>query len=125
LLRDSPDAFFGAIEAWLAIRPLRIPSQRVRPSPPEARLAAYRRMTRWVRAIPGPERLRRRIVRRYIAALRTGRLGAVAAGIQGLGRGSNGGDEGVPPRLLEALRGRSERLRGSPLYRDYSQDYLM
>jgi hypothetical protein len=82
-------------------------------------------MTGWVRAIPGPGKLRRRIVRGYIAALRTGRLGGVAAAIQGLGPGPAGGDEGVPPRLLEALRGRSERLRRNPLYRDYSQDYLI
>jgi hypothetical protein len=120
LLRDRPDAFFGGIEAWLGIRTSRIPNQRVRPSPPAARLAAYRRMTRWVRAIPGPQGLRTRAVRLYIAALRSGRVAGLADAI-----GGRGGGDTMPRRLIEALRGRSERLRGNPLYRDYSRDYLM
>lgn len=120
LLRDSPDAFLGAIEARLGIRPAPVPSNRVRPSPPEARLAAYRRMTRWVRAIPGPDGLGRR----YVAALRAGRLDGMAAAIERLG-GRSGAREAVSPRLVEALAGRSERLRGNPLYRNYADDYLL
>lgn len=124
LLRDLPDAFFGAIEARLGIRPAPIPSGRVRRSPPEGRLAAYRRMTRWVRAIPGPGNLRRRMARSYVAASRTGRLAGIAAAVERLG-GSSAGGEAVPPRLIEALSGRSERLRAIELYRDYAAEYLL
>jgi hypothetical protein len=124
LLRDRPAAFLGAIEARLGIEPAPVPSNRVRPSPPETRLAAYRRMTRWVRSVPGSASLKGRIGRGYVAALRNGRLARVAAAIEGLGRGS-GGPVPVPPRLIEALAGRSERLRVNPLYRDYAADYLL
>lgn len=121
LLRDRPDDFLGAIEARLAIRPLRMPADRVRPSPSEPRLAAYRRMTGWVRAVPGPAGLRQRFGRSYVAALRTGRLGGVAAAFEGRGEPLGA----VPARLVEAFAGRSERLRGHPLYRDWAADYLL
>jgi hypothetical protein len=124
LLRDSPDAFLGEIEARLAIRPAPGPSNRVRPSPPEARLAAYRRMSRWVRSVPGPASLRRIAARAYVAALRSRRLDGAAATIERLSRRPDG-ERGLPPRLIEALAGRSERLRGNPLYRDYARDYLL
>ena len=123
LLRDRPDIFLGAIETRLAIRSQPVPSNRVRPSPPDSRLAAYRRMTGWVRSIPGPAGLRRRAARAYVAALRGGRLERAAGAIERLGGRVDG--EAVPTRLLEALAGRSDRLRGNPLYRDYAQDYLL
>ena len=123
LLRDRPDEFLGAIEARLAIRPMPVPSNRVRPTPPDTRLSAYRRMTGWVRAVPGPAGLRRRAALAYVAALRSGRLEGAAALIERLGQKPVG--EAVPPRLIEALAGRSERLRGHPLYRDYRADYLL
>lgn len=121
LLRDRPDDFFGAIEARLAIPALRPSPDRVRPSPPESRLAAYRRMTRWMRAVPAPARLRRR----YVAALRTGRLGDVGAAVERLGGGSGEERQAVPRRLLEALAGRSRRLRGNPLFADYWDEYFV
>lgn len=122
LLRDRPRDFLGEIETRLAVRPFPMPPERVRPSPPGARIATYRRMTRWVRAIPGP---RRRLARGYVAALRAGRLNGVAAAIERLGGRSEASGEALPPRLIEALAGRAGRLRGNPLYRDYAQDYLM
>ncbi len=121
LLRDRSDDFLGAIEAELGVRPLRLPSERVRPSPSDARVAAYRRMTRWMDAVPGTARLRRR----YVAALRAGRLGHVAAAVERLPGGSDGDGHAVPRRLLEALAGRSERLRGNPLFRAYARDYFL
>lgn len=121
LLRDRPDDFLGAIEARLAIRPLRIPSVRVRPTPSEARLAAYLRMTRRLRALSAPAGLRRR----YVSALRAGRLGGVAAAVGKLGGAAPAEGLSLPARLLETLSGRSERLRGDPLFQDYARDYLL
>jgi hypothetical protein len=125
LLRDRPAAFLGAIEESLAISPLRFPPDRVRPSPPDSRLAAYRRLTGWVRALPGPAGLRRSLAGRYVAALRAGRLDGVAAAVGRLGGPSGGADQPVPSRLLEALRGRGGRLRDDPRYPDYAPEYLL
>jgi hypothetical protein len=120
LLRDRPAAFLGAIESRLGIRAAPVPSERVRPSPSDSELSAYRRMTKWVRSVPGPAGLRRRVAQAYVAALRDGRFVRPAALL-----GGRGGPEAVPPKLIEALTGRSERLRGNPLYRDYARDYLL
>lgn len=120
-IRDAPQAFLGAIEASLGIRPLPFTPERVRPSPTAERLVTYRRMTRWVRALPGPGS----IAARYVAALRTGRLDRVAATIERLGGGPGEGGHGVPARLLEALGDRAARLRDNPLYRDYARDYRL
>ncbi|HEX8224160.1 MAG TPA: hypothetical protein VF605_10120 [Allosphingosinicella sp.] len=121
LLRDRPDEFLGAIEARLGIGRLRISGERVRPTPSDARLAAYRRMTGWMRAVPAPASLRRR----YVAALRTGRLRGVAAAIEGR-KGVPGGEAlAVPPRLLDALAGRSGRLRDNPFVQDYAREYFL
>lgn len=119
LLRDRPDAFLGAIEGRMAIRPLRLASERVRVSPPAGRVEAYRRMSRWLLALPAPEGLRRR----YVAALRAGRLAGLAAAVERFGVAARG--EGLPPRLVEALAGRAERLRRNPSYADYARDYLV
>lgn len=121
LLRDRADGFLGAIEARLGIRPMDVPAERVRPSPSSPRLAAYRRMTRWMRAVPAPAGLRRR----YVAALRGGRLGGVASAIETLGRKSAGQGEEVPRRLLDVLAGRSERLRDNPFFQDYAREYFL
>lgn len=125
MLRDGPDAFLGAIETRLGIRPLATPVDRIRPSSSDDRLETYRRMTRWMRAVPGPAGLRRRGARAYVAAMRSGRLAGLAAAVERLSGASGGGEESMPPRLIEALAGRSERLRGNPLYRDYAADYLL
>lgn len=124
LLRDSPGAFLGAIEARLAIWPLPTSVDPIHPSPSDARLGAYRRMTRWMRGVPGPASLRRRGARAYVAAMRRGRFAGLASALEKAGR-CGGGEEVVPPRLIDALAGRSERLRGNPLYRDYAADYLL
>ena len=120
LLRDRPNDFLGAIEARLAIPPLRMPQVRVRPTPPDARLAAYRRMNRWVSAVAAPAGVRRR----YVAALRAGRLDGAASAIERMS-GASGREPAVPPRFLDAFAGRSERLRDNPLFQDYAPDYLL
>jgi hypothetical protein len=127
LLRDRPSDFLGAIEAALGVAPFRFAPDRVRESPQPARIATYRRMTRWVRAMPGTAALRQGASRRYIAALRTGRLAGAAAFIERLGGGGGaaGADLIVPPELLEALGVRGERLRSDPLYRDYAREYRL
>lgn len=124
LLRDSPQAFLGAIEESLAISRLCFPPDRVRRTPPPARLATYRRLTRWVRSMPGPVRLRQRIAHRYIAALRGGRLGGVAGAIERLGGASDDDDRTVPTKLLEALGARGGRLRDDARYRNYAPEYF-
>lgn len=124
LLRDSPQAFLGAIEESLAISPSCFPPDRVRRTPPPARLAAYRRLTRWVRSMPGPVRLRQSASRRYVAALRGGRLGGVAAAVEVLSGRSDVDDPPVPARLLEALGARGGRLREDARYRDYTLEYF-
>jgi hypothetical protein len=124
LLRDTPSKFLGAIEEFLGLEHLPFESDPVRRSPSTERLAAYRRVTRWIRALPGPARLRRGATLRYIAALRRGDLGRLAAAVERLG-GATAGDGAapVPPRLLEALAARTGRLRSNPRYRDYAPEY--
>lgn len=124
LLRDSPESFLGAIEGSLALTPLPFPPDRVRRSPPNSRLAAYRRLTRWVRALPGSARFRRRVAGRYIAALRLGSFNAVADAVARLSGSSRGERDSLPPKLVEALGGRASRLSDDARYRDYARDYL-
>lgn len=124
MLRDSPSAFLGAIEAWMGVAPLAFPPGPVRPSPPQARLEAYRRVTRWVRAIPGPERFRQHLAIRYVAALRGGRLNGIATAIERL-RPSGAEEMIVPARLIEALRDRGGRLRDDARYDRYAREYLL
>jgi hypothetical protein len=123
-LRDDPPAFLGAIEEWLAIGALRFPPDPVHRSPSTERLAAYRRLSGWIRALPGPARIRRAASLRYIDALRRGRLGAAAALVEKLGGGPADDGLPVPPRLLEALSARTGRLRNDEKYRGYPLEYL-
>jgi Sulfotransferase family len=115
-LRDRPDTFFGAVEARLGLAPLAFTAERVRPSPSAERTDSYRRLNRWLRLIPAGAALRRR----WVGALRAGRLDRVAAGLEG----SAGADRDLPPDLRAALGGRSERLRAGPLYSGLGEEYL-
>lgn len=122
LLRDSPRAFLGAIEEFLGLEHSHFESGPVHRSPLKGRLAAYRRLTRWVRAVPGPVRMRRSATLRYIAALRGGRLGMIASVIEMLSEAPAENDL-PPPRLLEILGARAGRLRDNVHYRDYALEY--
>lgn len=124
LLRDTPRTFLGAIEEFVGLQHRPFAIDPVRQSPPAERLVAYRRITKWVRALPGPARLRRSLILRYIAALRRGDLGWLATAVARLS-GTSAKDEAVPvpPRLLDALAARTGRLRGNPRYRDYAAEY--
>jgi hypothetical protein len=68
--------------------------------------------------------MRRSATLRYIAALRRGDLGRVAAAVERLS-GAPSRDEAVPvpPPLLKALAARAGRLRGDPRYRDHAPEY--
>jgi hypothetical protein len=117
LLRDRPTDFLEAIAARLGLPPRAAGWGRVRASPPGSRVEAYRRMTAGLRRVPLPLALRRR----YVAALRSGRLALMAAAVERLGGG--GEPDPVPARLVEALAGRTGRLLERPYFKDYARDY--
>ena len=125
LLRDRPGEFLERVGSMLSLEPVPFSYGKVRPSPPVERLATYRRMTRWIRAVPGPAGLRRRAVTQYILALRTNRLERAARAIElCLGQVEDCGTR-MPESLLNLLRKRGQFIRGEPLSRPYALDYLL
>jgi hypothetical protein len=122
LLRDRPGAFFAHIEERLGLDPFPFAAPRVRPSPPSGEVEAYRRLTRLVRRVPGTPAVRRRLGEHWVAALRSGRLAGIA---RRLASSRGGGPAAqLPEALVEALRGRTERLRGNSLYAGLEREYL-
>jgi len=123
LLRDRPDTFFAHIEGRLGLDPFPFATPRVRPSPPPGEVEAYRSLTRLVRRLPGTPEFQRRVGNEWVAALRGGRLAGIARRLSS-GRADISPAE-LPEPLIEALRGRSERLRANPLYAGFERDYLL
>ena len=125
LLRDRPRDFLGEIERRLGIARLDGPPGRIRPTPGPERIELYRRLTKRVRSLPLPRRLKAPLLEQYVHALRTGRLGRLA-GMAPFGRDvGNGAGKALGPDLLRSFAGRCERLRDNSFYADYGAEYLL
>jgi len=125
LLRDDPDAFVAQIERRLGLSRCPPPPWRVNPALSPAELRWYPRLTRFVRRLPVGARLRRALMRAWLPALMANRLATLVALLQWLRPAEPVTDALVTDEMVESFRGRSERLRGNPLYAPYAADYLL
>jgi hypothetical protein len=122
LLRDDPAAFTQALADRLDIAHCDPPAARPNASLSPAELAWYPRLTRFVRALPGP--LRRRVEGRYFHRARANQLGGTVALLQRLRPKPPITDALITADLARSVWGTCESLRGDPLYAPYLKEYL-
>jgi hypothetical protein len=122
LLRDQPEAFLRALSEFLGVEAFASTSAIVHPSPPAVLLPAYRRLTGIVQALPTPARAREALTRRYISAMRIGKLERLAALL--VRRGGASPEPVVPEPLVRLLKQRCAPLSARPAFRRFEQDYF-
>lgn len=125
LLRDDPERFTGEIEMALGLTHCPMPRERANPSLTPEELSWYPRLNRVVRNLPVGERLRQRILGRYIRVTMDNRLRPLVRLLQNLHPLAPVTAEMVGDELLERFRGQADFLRGHPLYAPYEREYLL
>jgi hypothetical protein len=119
LLRDDPGAFTRTLSARLGIDALPPLRERVNESLSPVEMVWYPRFTRFMKRIPS-----RRLFDRYILAALRNELRLPIAWLDRWKPGTPFTSESIPDKLVNAFRGRSESLRGHPLYAPYASEYL-
>jgi hypothetical protein len=125
LLRDEPERFTSEVEGHLGVSGGgTLPRLNQALSP--AALYWYPKLSLVVtRALSGAgERARRRLWQAYAVWIARDALAGPARMLGRLAPGRRVTAADIPDRILEALRGRAERLRGRALYEPYQADYL-
>jgi hypothetical protein len=125
LLRDDPDRFLALVEAPFGLEHVPLPAGVVNPSLAAVELAWYPRFSGWVRRIPLPGRLARRLLRDYHAALGAGRWRRLANACQRLWPRQPVTGDMIPEEVLARFAGKVNRLREDPLFRPYAEDYRL
>jgi hypothetical protein len=120
LLAADPVAFRGELERRLGVEPFDFANGRVNAGLTAAELHWYPRIGRAARRLPGGKRL----FRLYLAALRAGRLRAIAKALDRLRPAPTASHDAVPAHVLETMRGHAASLRDEPLYAPFASDYL-
>jgi hypothetical protein len=121
LLRDDVDAFTRALETRLGLSRFDIAPGRVNASLSAVEMYWYPRLTRAARRLPIGSRLRRA----YQDGAFVNRFRKPIAILQRLRRGQPVTADAIPDAVVDAYRGKAERLRGNPLYAAYTADYLL
>jgi hypothetical protein len=120
LLRDDADAFTRTLETRLGLSHFDIAPERVNASLSAVELYWYPRLTRAARRLPIGSRLRGV----YQRGAFVNRFRKPIAILQRLRRGQPVTADLIPDAVVNAYRGKAERLRGNPLYAPYAADYL-
>ena len=125
LLRDDAERFVGEIERRLGLSHVPAPAMRLNPSLSPSEMRWYPRLTRRMRGLPVPAALRRRLLDRYLRALRADRLARFPHLLQRLRPLAPVTADPIGEEMLDLFRGKTERLRGNPLYAPYRQEYFL
>jgi hypothetical protein len=120
LLRDDVDAFTRTLESRLGLSHFDIAPDRVNASLSAVEMYWYPRLTRAARKLPIGSRLRGL----YQRAAFANRLRPLIATLQRLRPGKPITADAIPDEVVNAYRGKAERLRGNPLYARYAIDYM-
>jgi hypothetical protein len=120
LLRDDADAFTRALEARLGLAHLEMKAERANASLSAVEMYWYPRFTRAVRALPIGSGLRRLYDRGAFA----NRFRRPIHILQRVRPGRPVTADAIPDEIVNAYRGKAERLRTNPLYVPYAADYL-
>ena len=123
LLRDDPDAFFGALSERLGIAALPPGEVRLNVSLSGAELRWYPRIRRWVDRLPLPARLRRAVPRAYHRFAYHNRARRLVRLLQWI-RPLEPVTARSMPEDLSPFRGAAAGLADEPSYRAYTDDYL-
>jgi hypothetical protein len=97
----------------------------VNPSLSAVELAWYPRFSGWVRGLPLPGRLKRRLLRGYLAALRAGRWRWLARICQRVRPREPVTAAMIPEAVLARFGGKVNRLREEPVFAPYAEDYRL
>lgn len=126
LLRDNPSQFTRELEHRLGLSAFAPLAERVNASLGDAELCWYPRLTRLVRRLVRvfPGRVRRRVFRLYINAIRSNRLRLIAQILQRLRPAPPVSSSLIIGATLESFRGRANSLRDEPLFAPYASEYL-
>lgn len=125
LLQDNAAAFVQAIETRLGLSHFPPPETVMNRSLSRAELDWYPRMTRALRRLPLPGRVRERVLRLYTRAIFFGRLKPVARLLDRLGSGPEI-DHTIPRELLmRVFAGRADTLASEPAFAPYLAEYLI
>jgi hypothetical protein len=119
LLHDDPDEFTRTLSVRLGIDPHPPMRERMNESLSPVEMYWYPRLTRFMRRVPS-----RRLFDRYILAALRNDLRRPIAWLDRLKPGTPFTGESIPEELVNSFRGRSECLRGNPLYAPYAVEYL-
>jgi hypothetical protein len=125
LLRDDPERFSSEIEAHLGVSGGETLPRRNRSVSPTA-LYWYPKVSKrvtWVLARAGG-RARQRLWRAYVSWIERDALARPADLLGRLAPGRQVTAADIPDQVLEAFRGKAERLRERPFYEPYQSDYL-
>ncbi len=125
LLRDDMDAFLTAIEMRLAIQHADGFKRYVNAALSPIKLRWYPLISRWLKKLPLPGRIKARIIRKYQTQIFYDRLGFLVRFLQKFWP--------LPPVTLseicadfdDNMRGKGDILRGQPYYDAYMDDYLI
>jgi len=125
LLRDDPAAFTGELERRLGLSRFAPAPHPLNPSLSPEGLRWYPRLTRLIRRLPVGTPLRTALLRRYVPRIGGKRLEALVRLLQCLRPLVPVTPDLVTDDMLDFCRGKSERLRGNPLYAPYREEYLL
>jgi hypothetical protein len=120
LLREDAGAFTRSLETRLGLAHLEMKADRVNASLSAVEMYWYPRFTRAVRALPIGSRLRRLYHRGAFA----NRFRRPIDMLQRVRPGRPVTADAIPDEIVNAYRGKAERLRANPLYAPYAADYL-
>ena len=125
LLRDDPAAFTAELERRLGLGRFAPAPRPLNPSLSPAGLRWYPRLTRLIRRLPLGAPLRRALLRFYVPRIGGKRLETLVGLLQRLRPATPVTPDLVTDDMLDFCRGKSERLRGNPLYAPYREEYLL
>lgn len=120
LLRDDVEGFTRALEMRLGLAHFAMKPERVNASLSPAEMYWYPRLTRVAHALPIGSRLRRLYHRGAFA----NRFRLPIKVLQRVRPGQPVTADVIPVDVVNAYRGKAERLRANPLYAAYAADYL-
>jgi hypothetical protein len=125
LLRDDPRRFVAELEERLGLDPFPLPDARINPSLSPVELVWYPLISRAIRRLPLGGRLRRALIKRFVASIGTPPMRGLVRLLQRRWPATPLNADSVPNELVsEHFRGKADLLRDEPLYRPYGAEYF-